>query len=258
MSRPIEIIIVNYNTRSDLLACLASLHGAWPTTVDRVVVVDNGSTDGSVDAIRSAFPAVSVISLDRNQGFGAANNTALRASAAEFVLFLNSDTIVPPGAIDGLHARAIARRAVAAGPKLIDGEGRPEISFGRMLSPWSELLQKTRQRLAASTAGAAQRYVDRLVAEERTVDWVSGACLLAHRESTLAAGGFDERYFCYAEDVDLGFRLQLMGRTCRYVPDAVAYHLGSATSGVDSTFTKWIDANPASAHCSAQRPMRAR
>jgi GT2 family glycosyltransferase len=231
MSRPIDIIIVNYNTRTDLLACLASLHNAWPTTVERVMVVDNGSSDGSVDEIRSAFPAVTVIALDQNRGFGAANNVALRASAAEFVLFLNSDTVVPQGAIDGLHARAIARRAVAAGPKLIDGTGRPEISFGRMLSPWSELVQQTRQRLAASAGASARRYIDRLVTGERTVDWVSGACLLAHRESTIGVGGFDERYFLYEEDVDLCAALRARGGDILFAPGTHVVHLRGRSVG---------------------------
>jgi GT2 family glycosyltransferase len=234
MSRPIDVIIVNYNTRTDLLACLTSLHTAWPETVERIVVVDNGSRDGSVAAIRSAFPAVSLIALDQNRGFGAANNAALRASTAEFVLFLNSDTIVPPGAIEGLHARAIARRAVAAGPKLLDETGRPEISFGRMLSPWSELIQQTRQRVAANTGGWARRYVDRLVADERSVDWVSGACLLAHRESTMAVGGFDERFFLYEEDVDLCAALRARGGTILFTPATQVVHLrGRSVSRTD-------------------------
>jgi len=234
MSRPVDVIIVNYNNRTDLLACLASLHTPWPDAVERVIVVDNGSSDGSEAAIRSAFPTVSVQSLGQNRGFGAANNAALRASTADFVLFLNSDTIVPPGAIDGLHARAIARRAVAAGPKLLDAAGRPEISFGRMLSPWSELIQRTRLRLAASASGWARRYVDRLVAGERTVDWVSGACLLAHRESVLAVGGFDERFFLYEEDVDLCAALRARGGTILFTPATHVVHLrGRSVSRTD-------------------------
>ncbi len=225
MTAAIDIIIVNFNTRAEVLACLTSLHAAMSERVARIVVVDNASTDDSVAAIRAAFPSVLLITLDQNRGFGAANNAALRTSVADFVLFLNSDTIVPPGAIDGLHARAMAQQAVAAGPKLIDAAGRPEVSFGRMLSPWSELVQQTRQRLAASASAWAQSYVDRLVAGERTVDWVSGACLLAHRESTMAVGGFDERFFLYEEDVDLCAALRARGGRILFAPGTHVVHL---------------------------------
>lgn len=225
MSRTIDVIIVNYNTRDDLVTCLASLHDAWPAAVARIIVVDNASTDDSVGAVRSRWPAVSVIALDRNHGFGAANNVAMRQSLAPYVLLLNSDTIVPAGAVDTLFDRLAARQAVAAGPKLVDGHGRPEVSFGPMLTPWREFVQRTRHRLAASRLGIARWYVNRLVETERDVDWVSGACLLLHRDSALAAGGFDERYFMYEEDVDLCAALRSRGGRILFTPGARVVHL---------------------------------
>jgi len=225
MNARIQIIIVNHNTRVELLACLASLHAAWPATVESIVVVDNGSTDGTVEHVRQQYPKVLVIALDQNRGFGAANNVALNRSQSEYVLFLNSDTLVPAGSIDRLYERLDAWRAVAAGPRLVDDTGRPEVSFGPMLSPASEMLQRIRVRLAARNSGIGRWYIRRRLARERRVDWVSGACLLAHRESAMAVGGFDERYFLYEEDVDLCAALRANGGVILFTPQTEVVHL---------------------------------
>jgi GT2 family glycosyltransferase len=231
VTRSVHVIIVSYCTRDDTLACLASLHRHPPASLDRITVVDNASTDGSVDAVRRAHPSVEVIALDRNMGFGAANNAAARKSSSPHLLFLNSDTLVGEGAVDRLLDRLHATGAVAAGPRLVDASGRPEVSFGSMLTPWSEFGQMLRQRRAASAAPAAQRATDRLVSQERTVDWVSGACLLVNREAMLAAGGFDERYFMYEEDVDLCAALRARGGSILFTPAAEIVHLRGRSIG---------------------------
>jgi N-acetylglucosaminyl-diphospho-decaprenol L-rhamnosyltransferase len=224
VSRDVEVIIVNYNAREELLRCLASLEEAKPASLARITVVDNASTDGSVPAVAESWPAVHAIQMPANAGFGAANNVALRASEAEFVLFLNSDTIVGVGAVDALLGRLRSRGAVAAGPKLVDEAGRPEISHGRMLTPWTEFVQRRRVRRAASDSPWARRSVERLVATERIVDWVSGACLLVKRDAALRAGGFDERYFLYEEDVDFCAALRAQGGTILFTPVATVTH----------------------------------
>ncbi len=165
-----------------------------------------------------------MIALERNLGFGAANNVALRRLDTPFVLLLNSDTLVGAGAVDALLDRLVASGAAAAGPRLIDGQGRPEISFGRMLSPWAELVQKTWLRLARSAGGWAQQAVARHVSRERDVDWVTGACLLLRREPAQAAGFFDERYFMYEEDVDLCAALRSRGGRVLFTPRAEVVH----------------------------------
>jgi len=225
MTAPIEIVIVNHNTIDELLACLASLHEAPASSVGSIVVVDNASTDSSVARVRERYPAVAVISLEENRGFGAANNVALSRSLADYVLFLNSDTVVPAGAIDRLYERLQARHAVAAGPRLVDAHGRPEVSFGSMLTPATELLQRLRVRMAAGTNPLGRWYIDRRLANERIVDWVSGACLLVRREAALAVNGFDERYFLYEEDVDLCAALRSRGGSILFTPLAEVIHL---------------------------------
>ena len=225
MAQNLEVVIVSYNTRADTLACLASLFAAAPAGLTRTWVVDNASSDGSVEAIRAAWPAVEVVALDTNAGFGAANNVAMRRAVAPLLLLLNSDTTVPPGSIDALVSRLEATGAVAAGPRLVDGRGRPEVSFGPMLSPLAELTQRFRVRMAARSGAWAHRYVERLVSAEREVDWVSGACLLVRRDAAMAAGLFDERYFLYEEDVDFCAALRARGGRVLFTPRAEIVHL---------------------------------
>ena len=216
---------MSYNTRDELLDCLEAIRAHPPGRAHRVLVVDNGSQDGSVEAIRTRRPEVTLIALGRNAGFGAANNVALRASDAPLVLLLNSDTRVGAGAIDTLIDRLEATGAVAVGPRLVNGAGRPEISFGEMLSPVAELKQRLRQRAAASDHPLARAYVGRRLARERVVDWVSGACLLVRRDAALAAGLFDERYFLYEEDVDFCAALRAHGGRVVYTPRTEIVHL---------------------------------
>jgi hypothetical protein len=222
----LDVIIVSFNTRNDLLACLDSLAAGRPRDLRQVVVVDNASSDGSADAVRAAFPSVAVIALDRNAGFAAANNAGIRATTAPLILLLNSDTIVPPGAIDAMVAR-LASRADAAvlGPRLVDASGRAELSFGRMMSPVNELRQKLLVRWQARQVGPAVRWIERATREERAVDWVSGACLLVRRADAEAVGLLDERYFMYAEDVDFCAAIRRRGRTVLFAPVAEIVHL---------------------------------
>jgi N-acetylglucosaminyl-diphospho-decaprenol L-rhamnosyltransferase len=149
VSADVEIIVVSYNTRVELDACLGSLAAARPACVSRIVVVDNASSDGSADMVRSRWPNVDLLPLPRNAGFGAANNFALRQCRQPYALLLNSDTVVPAGAVDTLRERMLDRGAVAAGPRLVGETGRQEVSFGAMLTPVSELVQRWRVRVAA-------------------------------------------------------------------------------------------------------------
>ena len=223
--RALDIIIVNYNTRQDLLTCLQTLHAAPPARPHHVVVVDNDSADGSAEAVRREFPAVRVIEMGRNAGFAAANNAGIRATTAPLIVLLNSDTLVPTGALDRLCERLEATGATAAGPRLIDGNGLPEMSWGPMLTPLSEWRQSRLVKAAESGSLTAQAEVRERTSAERVVDWVSGACLLVEREAALAAGLVDERYFIYEEDVDFCAALRAKGGRVLFTPAAEITHL---------------------------------
>ena len=220
----VDIVIVSFNTRDDLVACVSSIYSTRPARLRTLVIVDNASTDGSVQAVRSRWSDLEVITLERNVGFGAANNVALRRSGAPLVLLLNSDTVVRAGAVDTLAERLEATGAVAAGPRLVDDHGRPEVSFGPMLSPLGELRQKAWQDLASMDTAIARRAVSRRFGREREVDWVTGACLLLRRDAAQAVGFFDERYFMYEEDVDLCAALRARGGRVLFTPRAEVVH----------------------------------
>lgn len=212
----LSIIIVSFNARADLERCLESLHAARPVTPHDVLVVDNGSTDGSAEAARR-WHDVRVIEAGSNTGFARANNIGIHASGGTNLLLLNSDTVVPAGAIDRLVAELDRDPDVAVvGPRLVDAVGRAELSFGRMIGPLNELRQK---RLARSGA------VEELTRRRQYPDWVSGACLLVRRADADAVGGLDERYFMYAEDVDFCAAIRARGRKILFTPDVEVVHL---------------------------------
>jgi len=226
----VTIVIVSYNTRPELEHCLASLALHPPRTTHDILVVDNASTDGTPEALRARWPAVRLIEAGRNLGFAGANNLGVRASTGEFVLLLNSDTLVPDGAVDTLVESLRAEPDVgAAGPRLIDADGRPELSFGAMMGPFTELRQKVLVRLHERGVPAVVRHVERLTRLRQYPDWVSGACLLVRRGDAMAVGLLDERYFLYAEDVDFCAALRGLGRRILFTPDAQTVHLKGAS-----------------------------
>jgi GT2 family glycosyltransferase len=226
MTPRLSIVIVSFNARAHLVRCLESLRAAPVSMPHEVVVVDNASTDGSAHAA-SEFPSVRVIVMARNAGFAAANNAGIRGSSGELVLLLNSDTIVPAGAIDRLADRLLADTTVGiAGPRLVDGEGRAELSFGRMIAPITEARQKLVGRLYDARVGPVVRRVEREARREQFVDWVSGACLLVRRSAAESAGLLDERFFLYTEDVDFCHAIRALGYRVLFTPSAEIVHLG--------------------------------
>jgi GT2 family glycosyltransferase len=231
----VDIVVVNYNTATVLDACLHSIAKHPPSGGAHVVVVDNASHDGSLELVRSRHAATHVIALDRNIGFAAANNLAIRQTMAPLILLLNSDTIVPSGALDALVGRLDATKATVAGPRLVDAHGRPEVSFGPMLSPWAELHQALRVRRALRHTARARAATERLVGEERFVDWVTGACLLVRREEAVDAGLLDERYFMYEEDVDFCAAIRARGGRILFTPHAEIIHLRGRSGSPTST-----------------------
>jgi len=214
----LSIVIVSFNARTELQACLLSLEKAPPVAPiasHEIIVVDNDSVDGSAEAAER-IPGVRVIRMGRNAGFSAANNAGIRESRGDLVLLLNGDTLVPPGALDRLAGRLLATEGAAiAGPRIVDAEGRPELSFGRMISPLNEFRQKHR----------TAEWIARETAREQFVDWVSGACLLVRRADADAAGLLDERFFLYTEDVDFCHAVRQRGRKVLFTAAAEITHL---------------------------------
>jgi GT2 family glycosyltransferase len=234
----LSVVIVTYNSIEQIDACLASVAATIPPIDSETVVVDNASPDGTARAIRQHWPDVTVIDAGGNVGFARANNLGIRRSSGELVLLLNPDTVLRPGAIARLvHVLDSTPTAAVAGPRLIDGEGRAELSFGKMIGPFAELRQKLLVRGNDRGAPFVRRYVERVTRQGRTVDWVSAACLLVRRSDAETVGLLDERYFMYTEDVDFCAAIRARGRDVLFVPEAEVAHLRgrSAASMPDAT-----------------------
>ena len=238
MTPGVSIVIVTFNAREDVLACLASVQAHPPRRPWELVVVDNQSADGTADAVAERWPGVPLRRLPENLGFAAANNIGIRATSQPYVLLLNSDTLVGADQLEALCAALDGEpEAAAVGPCLLDGTGQQELSYGSMISPLGEATQKVRSRLL--TAGPA-RVRARLAADMRRrqfVDWVSGACLLVRRPAAEAVGLLDERYFMYCEDVDFCAALRAAGHRILYAPDVVVTHLRGRSRATAPTAT---------------------
>jgi GT2 family glycosyltransferase len=226
----VAAIVVNFNAGDDLRVALTSIAGEVTGRAWQGFVVDNASQDGSAAIAQEFAPAVTLIGNTVNVGFGRGVNQALARVTAEFVLIMNPDCRLQPGALAAL-ADELRRepQCAIAGPRILDPDGSVQGSargdpdmftgfFGRStalrrLMPW---LPASRRNVVDVTLPAG--------APSLAVDWLSGACVLARREAIVAEGGFDERYFLYWEDADLCRRLRTRGYQIRYVPAATAVH----------------------------------
>ena len=219
--------MVSYNTRADLLRCLEALRAQAGVPLE-TIVVDNASTDGTVEAVRAGFPEVQVLANAENLGFARANNLGLRAARGELVLVVNSDCELRPGALAALVAILDARPEVAiVGPRTVGTDGAPQVSFGPSLTPLAEWRQGRLVRGVKAGEVEALRRADALAAQEAEPDWVSASCFLARKAALEAVGGFDESFFLYEEDVDLCVRVRAAGGRIVYTPRAeVVHHLG--------------------------------
>jgi GT2 family glycosyltransferase len=218
----ITAVLVNYNDRRHLGPCLTALR-AEVGDGGEIIVVDNASMDGSRDWLAAEFPRVRVIANAENRGFGAANNRGLAAATGTLILFLNTDTVVRPGAIRRL-AETLAGNpeAAAAGPALVHPDGSFQVSFGKTVSFPGQFVQKL----------VLNPFYKRVLPRRdapREVGWLSAACLLARMDAVRGVGGFDERFFLYFEDIDLCRRLAASGARLIFEPRAVVMHEGGAT-----------------------------
>lgn len=217
----ISVIIVSYNTREMTLQCLVTLSAALEDMAAEVIVVDNGSNDGSVEAILSYDPRVRVLQNAVNLGFGAANNQGMQAATGHFFLLLNSDAFPEPDAVNVLLSFLQEHPdAAVAGPRILNKDGSLQVSCYKFPSPshaWKENLWLSRG------------YSDWPHDEVRDVEFVIGACMLVRRAAFLAVGGFDENFFMYSEEADWERRMGDRGWKVMFVPSARVTHLGGAS-----------------------------
>jgi GT2 family glycosyltransferase len=229
----VSVIVVSYNTRALTLECLRTLNAELDGLAAEVILVDNGSGDGTAAAVAGEFPQVRVIANPQNVGFAAANNQAMRQARGGCFLLLNSDAFPEAGAVRTLLEYLGQHPAVGVvGPRLVNSDGSVQVScfpFPTPLRAWLELLWVPKLLPPGGRWGDYRRWRHDA---ERTVPWVIGACMLVRREVYERLGGFDERFFMYAEETDWQVRIRDAGWEIAFIPTAQVRHLGGA-SGVD-------------------------
>jgi hypothetical protein len=230
----LSITICSWNTLEDTRACLASLNVLREECAFEVVLIDNGSSDGSPEMVRSEFPWVNLIVSEANLGFTGGQNACLKARKAPDALLLNSDTIVHAGALSGLIAYRKAHPEVGIlGPKLLNPDGSLQFSCRRFPNPVAALFRNTFVGRLFPKNRWTREYLMADFAHDQAsdVDWLSGAALYATEEVIEKVGVLDERFFMYCEDVDLCFRAHRAGFKVVYLPTTVITHaIGTSSS----------------------------
>jgi GT2 family glycosyltransferase len=221
----VSVIIVNWNGRKFLNRCLIAL-AAQNYRDFEIIIIDNGSTDGSTDGLEVLWPGIQVKRLNENRGFAAANNLGAQLAKGQWIALLNNDAFPSPEWLDALVSAA---------------EKYPAFTF------FASCLTMARQGEYLDGMGdvyhesgmAWRRGHGQLRDQETQPSEVFGPCAAAalyRRDIFIQTGGFDEAFFCYHEDVDLAFRMRLQGHRCLYVPEALVEHVGSGSQGAHSDF----------------------
>ena len=242
----LSIIIVNYNVKFFLEQCLCSvekaLFSAGIAPSAEIFVVDNHSSDGSAQWLPSRFPRVQFIINHDNKGFAVANNQALARAKGEYILFLNPDTILPEDSLSiCLAFMASNPGAGAAGLRMIDGSGRfLKESRRGFPTPWAAFCKLAGlTALFPRSALFAGYYLGHLPATEtHPAPILPGAFMFVRRQALDRTGGFDERFFLYAEDIDLSYRIEQAGYTNYYIPNSTLIHFKGESTPKDARYIK--------------------
>jgi len=225
----LSIIIVNWNTRQMLADCLESVYATANNLDYETWVVDNASRDGSTRMVRDRFPWVHLIENQENLGFARANNQAIEVSRGRYVVLLNSDTEVFPGALEMLVRFMDAHPQVGGcGPLLLNADGSLQESCYPMMTPRRVFWRLSFLDQLWPRATYDQRRWDRQT--PRQVEAIKGACLVLRRTALVQVGDLDESYFMYSEEFDLCYRLAQADWQLWWVPQAVVTHYGGASS----------------------------
>lgn len=224
MNGRLSIIIVNWNTRGHLRNCLSGICDP----VAQVIVVDNGSTDGSVEMCRLEFPSVILIQNHKNVGFGKANNLGARHATGSILCFLNSDTLPSSGFFSALARELRTHSADLVGPKLVSPNGEYQVSSSRPFpTPRLGLIRNLRF-LGYRSPGETRHVTPQGGTQPAEV--ISGACLMITAEAFALLNGWPEEYFMYAEDDALCIRAHALGLKVFFAPKLKLVHLGCGSS----------------------------
>ena len=218
----LSIIIVNWNTKEYLLPCLREIFERGQGMSREVILIDNGSGDGSGDEVKKSFPSVHVIQNEENLGFAKAVNQGLKTSSGRYILLLNPDTRVKNDTTERLVSfMESCSDAAVAGAQLLNADGSKQNSIANFPSLASELLNKSLLRwlFPEKFPGKGRNY-----SEPFEVDSVIGACMMVRREAMKQVGLLDEDYFLFLEETDWCYRMRKAGWRVYHVPQAEVYH----------------------------------
>lgn len=222
----VAVIIVNYNTSEQVISAVESLQSE---NVQKIIVVDNASPNDNPEQISLAFPNIQLIKSEKNIGFGEGCNTgmhwALLNSSADFMLFLNPDTLIESGLVNKLLAPFSNPTIGIAAPRITMMGDKNLLWYGGGYMSWF--------KGSARVPGYGMSSNAPLAMKGRDVEFASGCAFMIRRSVILDCGGFDSRYFMYEEDVELSLRVINAGYRIRYVPEALVYHIAQGSQGKD-------------------------
>ncbi len=236
----LSIVIVNWNTRELLRNCLSSLENACTSLSYEVLVVDNGSADGSAEMVAEKFPSYQLINAGGNIGFSRGNNLAFGQCTGDFVLLLNPDTLCPKNSLSTLVAWSRDKKNLGAvSPLLTDAQGEPTITCGYFPSPrfhWLGFIDPLRI-LPGRWLQARVSIIPAAEDASCTVDYIAGACFLIPRDVLEKIGPLDERFFMYFEETDWCWRARQAGLEIWFCNEAEVVHLEGKAAEKASSFT---------------------
>ncbi len=229
-----SVIIVSWNVRQLLKACLASIEPHWKEKGQpiEVIVVDGGSEDGSAEMVRKEFPEVTLIAMAENVGFPKGNNIGLERAQGNYLLLLNPDAEVMDDALNTMASFLKENPEVGiVGPRLFNPDGTQQLSRRRFPTMATALFESTWLEAWAPSKVLSHYYMTDLPDTEKTdVDWLVGACLMVRREAVRDVGPMDENYFMYSEELDWCRRMKDAGWRIVFLPTAVVkHHVGKSS-----------------------------
>lgn len=230
-SAPVAVIILNWNGSALLREFLPSVLRNTPATDGRIIVADNGSTDDSVEVMRTVFPDVELIEFDRNYGFAEGYNRAIAMIDSPYVVLLNSDVAVRDNWLSPmLHFMESHPDFAALQPKILSCHEPERFEYAGAMGGYLDCngYPYCRGRIFSSVETDTGQY-DLPDGEAYTVDWASGAALMVRRDCYILAGGLDKTFFAHMEEIDLCWRIRLSGYKIGALPTSRVYHLGGGS-----------------------------
>ncbi|MDZ7377651.1 MAG: glycosyltransferase family 2 protein [candidate division KSB1 bacterium] len=229
----LSIIIVNWNTKEHLARCLDSIFQNWPSHQTEIIVVDNGSTDGSADMVKNNYPEVKLIANYQNLGFARANNIGINHSSGRFLCLLNSDTQVLDECFDRMiNYMEIHPEIGILGPKILNPDLNVQRSCMAFPTLWNSLCRALALDSFVPRSKLFGGYLMTYFAHDsiRSVDIINGCCWLVRKEALDTVGLLDEQFFMYGEDMDWCRRFHQAGWQVVFYPEAQVVHYGGASS----------------------------